>query len=209
MQAVPPEEAHTRNEFGCNKVHSYGAEQQSAVDEEIPSHGISEIVLKKRAAASRSFFLGALLIAALRHEAFTAQHGLASLFHRTWFERDLALSTALGADSIVHLALRHALGFGCSAAFLATLGGTEVLGAVKLLFALREDKSGAAIAAGDLLIGHKKEVKENKYYRFLPGFSKPILPYERTLFAKRVRRNYRNAILFSRSLCCREDTEKH
>ena len=84
----------------------------------------------------------------------------------------------------MHLALRHALGFGCSAAFLATLGGTEVLGAVKLLFALREDKSGAAIAAGDLLIGHKKEVKENKYYRFLPGFSKPILPYERTLFAK-------------------------
>ena len=122
---------------------------------------------KKSPASGAGLFLkivvDPLLVVALCHEAVAAQYGLATFFHWTWLEGDLALSSALGADSIVHFALTHALGLSSGAAFFAALRCTKIFGVVELLFAFCEDECGAAIAACDLLISHKKDKKENNW----------------------------------------------
>lgn len=71
---------------------------------------------------------------ALLIEACLAQDGAASFLDGARLERYLTRGTAVGADGIVHLTIRHTLALAVIAAILAALRGAEVAGSIKLLF---------------------------------------------------------------------------
>jgi hypothetical protein len=107
----------------------------------------------------------------LCHEAVLAEDRLAALLDGARLERHLALRTTFGAHGGVHLPRRKALALAGSATILAALWGAEVPACIELLFAFREGKGVPAIAAGELLISHKKGKKDIKMHFPSSGFS--------------------------------------
>ena len=87
------------------------------------------------------------------HEALSAEDGLATFRLGARLERNLAGRAALSAHGVVHFARRHAVVLALVATVLAALGSAQVLRSVELLFTGGERKLGAAIAAGQLLVG--------------------------------------------------------
>lgn len=72
-------------------------------------------------------------------EACLAENWTATLFNRAWLERNLAGSTTLSTDSIVHIAWSGcALFLALVAAGLATLWSAQALACVKFLFTTSE-----------------------------------------------------------------------
>ena len=96
---------------------------------------------------------------ALALETGLVEHRLATLFDRPGLEGHLAGGATLGADGIMHLAVR-AIVLASGSAVLAALWGAQVLGCIKLLFTIGERKCLAAIAAYELLVSHKRKKKE-------------------------------------------------
>ncbi len=117
---------------------------------------------KKRPIAGASFrnVVEYVLLRAACHETVLTKNWAATLLYRTGLERHFALLSALGTNGLVHLAwCAGAIVLASVAAVLAALGGGQVLTCVELLFTIREGEYGAAVAAGDLLISHKKRKK--------------------------------------------------
>jgi hypothetical protein len=111
-------------------------------------------------------------LCAASHEASLAEHRSATLLNGTGLERNLALRSALGTNGLVHFAGGvGAIVLASVAAALAALGGGQVLTCVELLFTIREGEYGAAVAAGDLLISHKRKKEENNDRYLLLSFS--------------------------------------
>ncbi len=101
-------------------------------------------------------------------EAVETQNRTTAFGLRTWLERNLAGRGALGARCGEHLPRGIAILLALVAAVLAPLGCCETALGVEGLLTLGERKGCAAIAAGDLLISHKKErKKEVKLHTFL------------------------------------------
>ncbi len=93
-------------------------------------------------------------------EAVEAQNRTTALGLRAWLEWNLACRAALGAGCGEHLPRGIAVLLALVATVLAPLRSSETALCVEGLFTLGERKGCAAIAAGDLLISHKK--KERK-----------------------------------------------
>ena len=99
-------------------------------------------------------------LAAASHEAGLAEHWLAAFLDWARLERHLAGCATLGTRCIVHFAGSAALVLASVATVLAALGSAQVLGIIELLFTVGEREVCAAIAANDLLIGHKEKRKK-------------------------------------------------
>ncbi|MDB4979025.1 MAG: hypothetical protein JWM56_1211 [Candidatus Peribacteria bacterium] len=84
---------------------------------------------------------------AFGHETLSAENRLATLLDWARLEWNLTLCTTLGAGSVEHLTVGHALTLARITTILTTLWSAEVLGGVKLLFTFCERKRLTAIAA--------------------------------------------------------------
>lgn len=105
--------------------------------------------LKKRACARflNAGVIRALCRHALRVETRFAKDWASTLFHWTWLEGNLTLCTTLGARSVEHLPVLHALVLALVAAVLTPLRCRELLGGIKFLFTIGERERLTAIAA--------------------------------------------------------------
>jgi hypothetical protein len=84
---------------------------------------------------------------ALRVETRFAEDRTSTFLDWARLERNLTLCTALGARSVEHLPVLHALILALVAAVLAPLRCGELLGGIKFLFTIGERERLTAIAA--------------------------------------------------------------